>query len=502
METNINQCIENLVTYAKNNLELGLEDSFYARNKLLDLFGVDFALMLTDKVPLQDILEPMVRYAIDKGLCDADSALRFETRIMDCVSPSPGLVAAHFADLEDKEGAKAATDYLYKISVNNNYIRMCDINKNIRWDTGSDLGPVGITINLAKPEKDNKQVLAEKLQTGKKYPPCMLCLDNIGFAGKITHPARQTLRFVPITLAGEPWHLQYSPYVYYEQHCIAFNDKHVPMQISDVTFSRLLDFVEEFPHYFMGSNADLPIVGGSILAHDHYQGGAKVLPMFTRPLRKKYNFGSDVTVGVLDWYNSVVSISSQSKSKVVSVASDILDAWRAYTDPSAGILAYTTAPHNTVTPIASMYNGEFRIDLILRNNRTDEKHPDGIFHPTQDMHNIKKEGIGLIEAMGLFILPGRLKSEITEMIGILSSGKQPDFKGLNDDEKMSKHICMIAQLAQKYGTSLSPRDAQTVILNYIGDTCFAILNCTAVFKNTREGEAAFDKFVLSTLPKE
>ncbi len=491
---NINKHIENLLYYAKDKLGLGFEDTIYAKNQLLDLFKAENAFELADRADLQtEILDPMVEYAIEKALITAEDALRFETKIMGLVTPAPSIVIDEFGDLYNVSPADA-TDYLYSLSVNSNYIRVNDIKKNIRWMTEGENGEVGITINLAKPEKDPKQVLAEKNQPADKYPKCMLCLENLGFAGTVSHPARQTLRYVPITLNGENWHLQYSPFVYYDEHCIALSDKHIPMKIDENSFARLLDFVSAFPKYFMGSNADLPIVGGSILSHDHYQGGKKVLPMFYRPLKKQLSNISDATVGIRDWYNSVVHIASRNKFRALELADRIYKKWQAYTDESVGIFAYTNAPHNTVTPIASInQKGEYCLDLILRNNRTDEKHPFGIYHPTEDMHNIKKEGIGLIEAMGLFILPGRLKGEINDIISLLAAGNI-DFREINENPRLSKHFNMIVQLANDLG-ACDKKTARDAVINYVNRTCIKILECTAVFKNDKQGELAFDKFL-------
>ncbi len=491
---NINKHIENLLYYAKEKLGLNFEDAIYAKNQLLELFNATNAFELADRVPLQtEILDPMVNYAIENGIISQDDALRFETKIMGLVTPAPSLVIEEFTDLYSVS-PNNATDYLYSMAVNTNYIRLQDIKKNIRWMTAGEHGEVGITINLAKPEKDPKQVLAEKNQTDEKYPKCPLCLENLGFAGTATQQARQTLRYVPVTLNGENWHLQYSPFVYYDEHCIALSDRHVPMKIDEHCFARLLDFVAAFPHYFMGSNADLPIVGGSILSHDHYQGGKKVLPMFYRPLKKQLSNIADATVGIRDWYNSVVHIASRNKFRTLEIADNIFKKWQAFSDESIDIIAYTNAPHNTVTPIASInQKGEYCLDLILRNNRTDEKHPFGIYHPTEDMHNIKKEGIGLIEAMGLFILPGRLKSEISDIINLLAAGNI-DFKSIHEDERLSKHFGMIVQLANDLG-ACDKKTARDAVINFVNQTCIKILECTAVFKNDKKCELAFDKFL-------
>lgn len=496
MPININKLIGNLICYAKEKLFLTFEDSIYAKNQLYDLFKIDDAFELADKVDLQsEILKPMIEYAIQHNLTTAEEALLFETKIMGLVMPSPGLFIKEYENIKIEDGIEDATKYHYSLSVNSNYINVPNIKKNIKWMTKGYAGDVGITINLAKPEKDPKQVLAEKNQPTKKYPKCFLCLENLGFAGNQSHPARQTLRYIPLTLNGENWHLQYSPFVYYDEHCIALADKHCPMQINEDTFERLLDFVSQYPHYFMGSNADLPIVGGSILSHDHYQGGKKVLPLFCRPLKTKHKFNDDVTIGTRDWYNSVVYIASKNRFKVSQVAATVLKKWLAHSDDTVDIIGYTNAVHNTITPIASINQyGEYCLDLILRNNRTNEKHPFGIFHPTEDMHNIKKEGIGLIEAMGLFILPGRLKNEINEIMNVLTSDKI-DFKKINASPSLSKHLGMIAQISGELGSSLEKRVARDAIIEFINKTCISILECTAVFKNDKEGMLAFERFM-------
>lgn len=493
----ISNIIEDLLLYAEDKMDLGLEDSMYARNQLLELFEVEPGTRKGEAKELQkDILDSLINYAINEKMISVGDEIRFESKIMGLVTPSAGLVARTFEEYKDCLNIKAATDYLYKISVASNYIRLCDIRKNICWFTQGDYGKVGVTINLSKPEKDPKQVLAEKNFKGNKYPKCLLCLENLGFQGTLTHPARQTLRTVPIELNEEKWHLQYSPYVYYDEHCIAFSDEHAPMKISPVTFARLLDFVEIFPDYFIGSNADLPIVGGSILAHEHYQGGKKVLPMFSRPLREVAFSNEGVAVGIKDWYNSVVTIKGKDKNKVQKTANIIWEKWIDYTDESVGIIAYTEDRHNTITPIASMQNDEYVLDLILRNNRTDEKHPFGIFHPTEDMHNVKKEGIGLIEAMGLFILPGRLKCEVMEMIEILVSGNV-DFASLEENSEIRKHMGLLAQISIENEEKLTREKAQNLILGKIEKICLKILECTAVFKNNAEGQSAFRKFLHS-----
>ena len=385
-------------------------------------------------------------------------------------------------------------------SVNSNYIRKVDIDKNIGWKVANPRGDIMITINLSKPEKDPKAILAAKNAPQTAYPKCMLCKECVGFSGNAARPARQTLRTIPIILNNEVWHFQFSPYVYFENHCIALSDEHRPMHIDADTFERMFDFVELFPDYFIGSNADLPIVGGSILSHDHYQGGSKVLPEMSAPSKKFFTHSSfeNVKVSIVDWYNSVIRLEGKDRKEVKELAAHILKCWREYSDKNVDISAKTrNEPHNTVTPIAR-FNDEnhYVIDMILRNNRTDKAHPFGIFHPTEDLHNIKKEGIGIIEALGLFILPGRLASEAHGIRDILT-GKTPlDFKALSDESNpLSKHIGMIAQLANDFGTSLTEEEAATRVTDYINDACVRILDCTAVFKHDEKGEQAFDRFM-------
>lgn len=496
----INKLIENLVFYGKAKLQLGLEDSVYARNQLLELFQVEPCEESGEEVDnfQTDILNPLVEYAISSGLAEEGAEIRFETKVMGIIMPSNGLVVQNFNDLYSNEGVESATEYLYSLSVNSNYIRMADVRKNICWYAEGEKGDIGITINLSKPEKDAKQVLYEKNFKGKKYPKCMLCLENLGFFGTPSHPARQTLRVVPITLGGEKWHMQYSPYVYYDEHCIAFSDEHRPMKITDRTFARLLDFVDIFPDYFIGSNADLPIVGGSILSHDHYQGGKKVLPMLERPFAKIYAKTEHATIGIKSWYNSVVTIKG-TKTAVMELSCKLLQLWRGYSDEKLGIFSETEGEkHNTITPIATKSGEEYCMDIILRNNRTDDKHPFGIYHPTEDMHNIKKEGIGLIEAMGLFILPGRLKREIVSIIELLGK-EQIDFEAVNADEALSKHLGMIAQISANFGMKQSKQDARNNIIKQIDHICLKILDCTAVFKNNKEGQKGFDNFMEALL---
>jgi UDPglucose--hexose-1-phosphate uridylyltransferase len=499
----IADAIASLCDYAEAAFHLSKLDSIYAHNQLLDLFKLPHpgTKIFFDDLSLQDdLLDPIVHYAISQKLCKEEDSVKFETKILGMLMPSPSDVIAKFDSLAAKKGIEVATNFLNAISIRSNYIRMVDIDKNLKWSIQTAKGNIGITINLSKPEKSNKQVHLDLLKPKSNYPACSLCLENMGFSGSSTQAARQTLRVIPIQLADEEWYFQFSPYVYFEHHGIVFSSKHEPMRIKPLTFKRQLDFVEMFPHYFIGSNADLPIVGGSILSHDHFQCGKKVLPMFTRPVRKTYRqaFYENLSIGVLDWFNSVIVLQSLDRRSVENVATLIFAAWCDYSDPTVNIIARTGKErHNTVTPIALFdeNTGLYTIYIILRNNRTDEKHPFGIFHPTEDMHNIKSEGIGLIEAMGLFILPGRLYSETKRIENILTGQTPLDFKEITIDPTISKHISMIAQLTNDYGTSMDPQSAAQVIINHINTTCEKILDCTAVFKNTPDGFAAFDRFL-------
>ena len=503
MARSILQLIENLVSYAKRELGLMPLDAIYARNRLFALLKTapsEQVFELAEVMPLQAMLDEITAYAVEAGLCagdrvsplrgadgaegcvDAGSKLRFETEVMGLVTPCPSLVELKFKSKLKVLGIVDACNYLYDMGVKSNYIRLCDVNKNVVRRANLPDGDIVITINLSKPEKDNKQVALEAKAPKTKYPACLLCPENLGFSGTVTHPARETLRMVPITVGGEDWYMQYSPYVYYEQHCIALSARHNPMAVTPATFTKLLDFCKQFPHYFIGSNADLPIVGGSILSHDHYQGGAKVLPMLSRPARRTFvaKRHKSVAVSVLDWYNSVIRLSSKNREELEMCARAVLSAWRGYSDSSVGVLAQTDAPHNTITPIAHADGDIWNLDLILRNNRTDEAHPYGIFHPTEDLHGIKKEGIGLIEAMGTFILPGRLKAELETVEGAIA-GKAPT-------ESVAKyHQAMLDEM----------KKTKEPINSYIDRACVRILECTAVFKKDEAGQTAFDRFINS-----
>lgn len=496
--------LASLVDYAKANLSLRQEDESFVTNALLDMFRLGAPATKAEKYKdfQTDIVDPIVDYAIENGMAKPEERILFETKLLGVVTPMPSSVVDKFDTIAANKGVKAATDFMYKLSVANNYIRMVDIKKNIKWEHTGKFGKIGITINLSKPEKDPKQIAMAKLLPKTGYPSCLLCPENVGYAGNLNHPARQTLRIIPIRLGGENWSMQYSPYQYYDEHVIALSNEHRPMNVNGDALFRLLDFVDLFPHYFIGSNAALPIVGGSILTHDHYQGGSKVLPMFAVGERKNYSYSKlkNVKISIADWYNSVVRVCGKSKFEVHEVATYVLEKWQEWTDESVGVICKTTEQHNAVTPIARKEGDNYIIDLILRNNRTDEAHPYGIFHPEERLHNIKKEGIGIIEVMGLFILPGRLKNELETVKDYLTGKINLNLKELNDPENpMYKHAQMIVQLVNDNGANCEKVFADKVVENYVNNACEQILEYTAVFKNDEKGQEAFRKFMTEGL---
>ncbi|WP_179090316.1 UDP-glucose--hexose-1-phosphate uridylyltransferase [Paenibacillus sp. FSL H8-0548] len=505
--------IERLLQFAnQRNLLLDQLDVHAARNQLLDLFRFTEAFegeiaeeSLDSAV---ELLEPLLDYGFEIGLIP-DNTMTYrdllDARIMGLLLPRPSEAVARFEHQVKEEGLKAATDAFYNLSIDSNYIRMDRIRKNQYWLHETEFGSLEITINLSKPEKDPKEIALLKTMPQAKYPKCLLCVENVGYAGRPDHPARQNLRVLPLTLQTEQWYFQYSPYVYYNEHSIIFKGVHEPMVISHSSFARLLDFVEQFPHYFIGSNADLPIVGGSILSHDHFQGGRHVFPMeaastdtlFVDPKLQGVRFG------IVNWPMSVVRINGASKADVHSAACRILDEWRAYSDSSADVLAFTEQadgaliPHNTITPIARLRdNGEYEVDLVLRNNRTSDEHPDGIFHPHQHLHHVKKENIGLIEVMGLAVLPGRLKEEL-ELLAAYLSGKSSDAPEELQaaSHPLNKHAAWLQSLIERFGTNNSSEQAKTIIETETGGKFLEVLKDAGVYKRTTAGTAAFERFL-------
>ena len=504
--------IEELLIYALKHGIIEDLDYIQCRNSLLDLFGISEPYSGTiGDVDLDDpheILNPLLDFAYERGLIKENTITNrdlFDARIMGLLMPRESEVIRKFNELKKYKGIKEATNYFYSLSKDSYYIRMDRIARNKYWRADTDYGSLEITINLSKPEKDPKDIAAAKLMKQTNYPRCLLCVENVGFSGNLNHPARQNHRVIPVTVAGEQWYFQYSPYVYYNEHCILLYEKHVPMKISEKTFIRLLDFIDQFPHYFIGSNADLPIVGGSILSHEHFQGGRHVFPMEEAPVVKHYRNESykDVKAGILKWPLSVIRLSSKNREELIEVSSMILKAWRDYSDPSIDILSYSIKDgekvlHNTITPIARKNkDGQYEMDLVLRNNRTTDEYPYGIFHPHEELHHIKKENIGLIEVMGLAVLPGRLKSELDEIEMILSGDRKYDKDKISDEDPLYKHIPWIDELILKYGVNLKNEEAEVVLKDEVGKIFLKVLMDAGVFKRDEVGMAAFDRFLNS-----
>ncbi len=492
----IDDLIYELVLYAEKNELVAEEDEVYVTNALLEVFERD-EYFPQDKVSqpreIHEILEDMLAYAVESGILNEPTGTEkdlFDTKIMGVVTPLPSVVRTRFKELYSLSPEEATDDY-YRFSKATNYIREDRIKKDEKWTVDSEYGKIDITINLSKPEKDPRDIaLAGKLKKSA-YPACQLCRENEGYAGTLTHPARQNHRIIPISLFGENYYLQYSPYVYYNEHCIVFNEKHVPMVINRATFEKLLDFVAQFPHYTVGSNADLPIVGGSILSHDHFQGGRYVFAMAKAECESEFELKKypNVTAGILSWPMSVIRLSCSDAEELVATADIVLTKWRAYTDESAFIFAETDGvPHNTITPIARKKNGKFELDLVLRNNITTDEHPLGVFHPHAQLHHIKKENIGLIEVMGLAVLPARLKKEMHALEDALLSGEN-----LHENELTASHADWAEQWASWY--ELSKENIHGIVQAEIGKVFVEVLEDAGVFKRTEEGKKAFSRFI-------
>ena len=492
----IETLIESLVSYAMNKGLALPEDHTVLLNKLLEALSLD-SYEPSDEPQsedLEEILAGLLDYACTKGLCEDNVTARdlFDTKLMGILTPMPREVIAIFRELYSQDPVKA-TDWYYQFSCDTDYIRRYRIEKDMRWKFQSPYGPMDITINLSKPEKDPKAIAAAKLAPQSGYPKCQLCTENEGYAGRMNHPARQNHRVIPITVAGADWCLQYSPYVYYNEHCIVFNKEHIPMKIDRSAFQKLLSFVALFPHYFVGSNADLPIVGGSILSHEHFQGGHYTFSMETAPIEKAVSFPGyeDVKAGIVAWPMSVIRLTAADPDRLTDLADKILTAWRGYSDEEADILAFTgDEPHNTITPIARRRGDDFELDLVLRNNRTTDEHPLGLFHPHADKHHIKKENIGLIEVMGLAVLPSRLKKELSDLQDAILAGKD-----LAGDEVLSKHADWVAEI--KTRAAFTPENAMDILLEETGRVFSQVLEDAGVYKCTPEGRAAFLRFIES-----
>ena len=486
--------IDSLVSYAMNRGLAEPVDHQVLTNRLLDILRRD------DYEPseepqsedLEEILAGLLDYAVGQGLCEDNITARdiFDTRLMGAVTPMPREVVRTF---EERYAADpvAATDWYYRFSCDTDYIRRYRIAKDMRWKYPSEYGEMDITINLSKPEKDPKAIAAAKNAPQTAYPKCQLCRENEGYAGRMNHPARANHRIVPIKICGEDWCLQYSPYVYYNEHCIVFNSRHVPMKIDRAAFEKLLDFVKAFPHYFVGSNADLPIVGGSILSHEHFQGGHYRFAMESAELEREVRFKSfeDIHAGIVKWPMSVIRLNGRQPERLAELADKILTCWRSYSDESVGVIAFSDGePHNTITPIARRRGDLYELDLVLRCNITTPEHPLGVFHPHADKHHIKKENIGLIEVMGLAVLPSRLKQELTDLASAIVSGAD-----ISADPVLGKHGDWVAQLKQQY--TFTAENALDILLKETGRVFAGVLEDAGVYKNNPEGRAAFARFV-------
>jgi UDPglucose--hexose-1-phosphate uridylyltransferase len=495
----INRYIKELVDYGVDTGLIEKADEIYVRNAYLELFGLDSYeepvedLEEEKRMELPEILSGMLDYAVEKGMMEEGIVSRdlFDTKIMAVMVPRPSDVIRTFYDKYQVNPVEA-TDYFYKLSQDTNYIRRDRIARDVRWKTETESGVLDISINLSKPEKDPKAIAAAKNAKQSGYPKCLLCVENEGYAGRINHPARQNHRIIPITIQGNDWGFQYSPYVYFNEHCIVFNSKHIPMKIEKATFEKLLDFVHQFPHYFVGSNADLPIVGGSILSHDHFQGGNYEFPM--AKAEEEFAFEvkgfEDVKASLVDWPMSVIRLKHEDRTRLIDFADHILGAWRGYTDEEAFIFAETDGEkHNTITPIARKRDGLFELDLVLRNNITTEEHPMGLYHPHSGLHHIKKENIGLIEVMGLAVLPSRLKTEMEEVKIAVLSGDD-----LRKNETLEKHADWVDAWKKDY-SEITSKNVNQIVEDEIGKVFGRVLQDAGVYKCDENGRNGFKRFL-------
>lgn len=504
------ESIKNLVAYALKTNLIEEEDVVYAVNTLLIDLGLDSAEYeisdieeLSKKVPedeaslgvyLEKTLKEIDDYAVSAELIESDSVVYrdlFDTKLMGRLVERPGAIIAKFNE-KYKKSPEEATDYYYNLSKNSDYIRRYRISKDMKWLAPTEYGDLDITINLSKPEKDPKAIAAARNAKQSGYPKCQLCWENEGYSGRVDHPARENHRIIPVTIQDSKWGFQYSPYVYYNEHCIVFNSKHIPMKIEHNTFCKLFDFVKQFPHYFVGSNADLPIVGGSILSHDHFQGGHYTFAMAKAIVERTFTVKGfeDVESGIVKWPMSVIRLSGTDTERIIALADVILDKWRGYSDEAAFVFAETDGtPHNTITPIARKRGDKYELDLVLRNNITTEEHPLGVYHPHANLHHIKKENIGLIEVMGLAVLPARLKGEMADLKKAILAGAD-----IRKDEVLEKHADWVDEFKKKYDR-IDESNIDSIVEKEIGEVFMHVLEDAGVYKRTPEGQAAFDRFV-------
>ena len=492
---------ENIKRLVQYGIDAGLTpecERIYTTNLLLELFHEDDyeEVEVNGEKELEEILGELLDEACSRGIIENSVVYRdlFDTKMMNCLMPRPAQVQETFWK-KYEESPEAATDYYYKLSQDSDYIRRYRVKKDWKWTVDSPYGEIDITINLSKPEKDPKAIAAAKNAKASSYPKCLLCVENEGYAGRVNHPARENHRIMPITVNDSAWGFQYSPYVYYNEHCIVFNGKHTPMKIEKETFMKLFDFVKLFPHYFLGSNADLPIVGGSILSHDHFQGGHYTFAMAKAPIDKHFAVKGfeDVESGIVKWPLSVIRLRSKDEKRLIELGTHILDAWRGYTDEEAFVFAETDGePHNTITPIARKVGEIYELDLTLRNNITTEEHPLGLYHPHAEYHNIKKENIGLIEVMGLAVLPSRLKQELETLAEYIVEGKD-----ISENEMIEKHTKWVEKFLPKYDT-ITKENVMDILKEEVGIVFTKVLEDAGVYKCTEEGRTAFARF-LNTL---
>lgn len=493
----INLNINKLVQYGLETELITKQDEVYTTNRLLELFQLDEYTPTEERfenLDLEQILNDLLDDAFEAGILKENSIVYrdlFDTRIMSLLLPRPSEVIGEFNNLY-KGSPQAATEYYYKLSQDTDYIRRYRIKKDMKWTTATEYGEMDITVNLSKPEKDPKAIAAAKLAKQSGYPKCLLCKENEGYAGRVNHPARQNHRVIPIRINGQDWGFQYSPYVYYNEHCIVFNGEHIPMKIDKAAFRKLFDFVKLFPHYFVGSNADLPIVGGSILSHDHFQGGNYEFAMAKAKIENSFSIKGyeDVEVGTVKWPMSVIRTRCKDEARLVELGDYILKNWREYTDEAAFVYAYTKEePHNTITPIARKKEDMYELDLVLRNNITTKEHPMGLYHPHGELHHIKKENIGLIEVMGLAVLPARLKEEIDLLEEYIVEKKD-----IRSNEEIEKHGDWVEEFLPKYKT-IDKDNIHSIVENEIGAVFATVLEHAGVYKRDTEGQKAFARFM-------
>ena len=492
------EAIKKLVQYGLDTGLIQERDRIYATNQILDVLGMDSyeePETAEGEICLEEVLKELLDHAHETGVLAEDSVTYrdlFDTKLMNCLMPRPSEVADRFWDIYRNQSPKAATDYYYKLSQDSDYIRRYRIKKDVKWVAPTQYGDLDITINLSKPEKDPKAIAAARQMKQSSYPKCQLCMENEGYAGRANHPARNNHRIIPITINGGQWGFQYSPYVYYNEHCIVFNGQHVPMKIDRETFIKLFDFIKLFPHYFLGSNADLPIVGGSILTHDHFQGGCYTFAMAKAPIEKEVSFPGfpQVEAGIVKWPMSVIRTRCREIEPLIQLGDKILKAWRGYTDETAFIFAETDGePHNTITPIARKNGDMYELDLVLRNNITTEEFPLGVYHPHQELHHIKKENIGLIEVMGLAVLPSRLKNELSLLEDYIIEGKD-----IRSNPELEKHVDWVESFLPKY-ENVTRENIDRILKDEVGKVFEKVLEDAGVYKRTPEGSAAFQRFI-------